>query len=248
MNIVFPDPTRNRKYFYWKPTYDFMISFLNKNQDLRIGCEIGVCAGQNIKHILENCINITKMYGVDSYSKGSWDLEDFANIDEQWGGLNGLYQEVKIMLSQFGDKVELIRKSSKDAVLDFEDESLDFIFIDAGHEFDDCYNDITIWYPKVKKNGFIIGHDFYNSACMGVSKAVLKYFSIDNIVTYLDPIHIFVHKKESRNITFVKKIKNRFNFYKKHPKLFLNYYEILNFKNLLKDFIKKTIRFFLLKN
>ena len=34
-NVIYPDPTRNHKYFYWKATYDFMISFLNKNPELR---------------------------------------------------------------------------------------------------------------------------------------------------------------------------------------------------------------------
>jgi hypothetical protein len=245
-NIIYPDPTRNRKYFYWKPTYDFMVSFLNNNQELRVGCEVGVCGGQNIKHILENCMSIKKMYGVDSYSKDNWDMKDFINVEEEFGSFDGLYHEVKSCLGQFGNRVELIRKSSKYAALDFNDESLDFVFIDASHEFDDCYNDLISWYPKVKKNGFIIGHDFYNSACMGVTKAVLKYFSIDNIVTYLEPIHIFICKKESLNISLINKIKNRFLFYKKHPQLFLNYYEIINFKNKLKFLIKKFIKLFYL--
>lgn len=245
-STIYPDPTRNQKYFYWKPTYDFMVSFLNNNQELRVGCEVGVCGGQNIKHILENCMSVKKMYGVDSYSKDNWDMKDFINVEKEFGSFDGLYHEAKIMLGQFGNRVEIIRKSSKCAALDFNDGSLDFVFIDAGHEFDDCYNDLISWYPKVKKNGFIIGHDFYNNACMGVTKAVLKYFSIDNIVTYLEPIHIFICKKESLNISLINKIKNRYLFYKKHPKLFLNYYEIINFKNKLKFIIKKFIRFFYL--
>jgi hypothetical protein len=39
------------------------------------------------------------------------------------------------MLSQFGNRVQLIRKSSLDAAKDFLDESLVFLFLDANHEF-----------------------------------------------------------------------------------------------------------------
>jgi predicted O-methyltransferase YrrM len=35
------------------------------------------------------------------------------------------------MLSVYGDKVELVRKRSLDAALDFEDGCLDFVFIDG---------------------------------------------------------------------------------------------------------------------
>jgi len=249
IKINYPDPTRNHKYFYWKPTYDFMISFLNKNQELRVGCEVGVCAGQNIKHIIENCKNIKKMYGVDPYSKDSWDMKDFVNVEKEFGGFNSLYYEVKTMLSQFGNKVELIRKTSTYAALDFEDESLDFVFIDAGHEFKDCYNDIVSWYPKVKKNGLIMGHDFYNSAFMGVSEAVLKFFSLDNIDSYSEPVHIYICEKKEKNVPLLNKIKNRFLFYKKHPKLFLNFYKTINLKNKLKIFFKENfLHFFSFKN
>ena len=40
-----------------------------------------------------------------------------------------------------------------------EDNSLDFIFIDAGHEYEDVLEDIHYWYPKVKPGGHIMGHD-----------------------------------------------------------------------------------------
>ena len=80
---LYPDPTRNKKYFYWKPTYEFMVDFLNKNNELKIGCEIGVAGGQNMKHILKNCSHIQKMFGVDSYSKISWDMQDI-DIDKEF--------------------------------------------------------------------------------------------------------------------------------------------------------------------
>jgi hypothetical protein len=61
---LYPDPTRNKKFFYWKPTYDFTVNYLNNNIKLKIGCEVGVAGGQNIKNILENCPQIIKMFGI----------------------------------------------------------------------------------------------------------------------------------------------------------------------------------------
>jgi len=39
-------------------------------------------------------------------------------------------------------------------------ESLDFIFIDADHSYEGCLNDLKAWCPKVKPKGIICGHDY----------------------------------------------------------------------------------------
>ena len=57
----------------------------------------------------------------------------------------------------------IIRKKSVDAAKDFENESLDFVFIDGDHEFQAITNDIAEWLRKVKKGGIISGHDYGRS-------------------------------------------------------------------------------------
>jgi hypothetical protein len=218
---LYPDPTRNKKFFYWKPTYDFFEKFLNNNTELRIGCEIGVAGGQNIKHILENCPHITKMFGVDSYSDASWDMS-YINLNREFKGFDGLFEEVNSMLSQFGDRAKLIRKFSKEACKDFEDESLDFVFIDASHEFEDCYNDIINWYPKVKENGLIMGHDWYHPTWPGVTKSVMKIFKTEDIQYFKGPINVWFVKKKTKSIksiNSIEKFKKKLLFYLNHPRL-----------------------------
>jgi SAM-dependent methyltransferase len=215
---LYPDPTRNKKYFYWKPTYDFMVDFLNKNNELKIGCEVGVAGGQNIKHILKNCSHIQKIFGVDSYSEISWDMQDI-DIDKEFKGFDGLFNEVNSMLSQFGERVKLIRKFSVEACKEFEDKSLDFVFIDAGHEFDDCYNDIINWYPKVKENGLIIGHDWYHPAWPGVTQSVMKIFKTEDIQYFKAPVHVWFVKKKTKDMNGIEKFKKKLLFYLNHPKL-----------------------------
>jgi predicted O-methyltransferase YrrM len=64
-----------------------------------------------------------------------------------------------------------IKATSVEAAKLYEDESLDFVFIDACHQYECVVEDIRAWYPKVKKNGIISGHD-YNDSWPGVVRAV----------------------------------------------------------------------------
>jgi predicted O-methyltransferase YrrM len=50
-----------------------------------------------------------------------------------------------------------LKMKSMEAVKLYEDESLDFVFIDASHEYEDVKDDITHWMLKVKDGGIISG-------------------------------------------------------------------------------------------
>lgn len=68
-----------------------------------------------------------------------------------------------------------IREWSDKAAERYADASLDFVFIDAGHSYENAIADIRAWLPKIKSGGTIAGHD-YNSA-PGVKKAVNEMFT-----------------------------------------------------------------------
>jgi predicted O-methyltransferase YrrM len=70
--------------------------------------------------------------------------------------------------------VELRIKSSTEASKEFEDNSLDFIFIDGGHSVKDVFNDILLWYPKLKSSRVICGHDFNMTAVKGAVYSIFK--------------------------------------------------------------------------
>jgi len=71
--------------------------------------------------------------------------------------------------------VTIIRKFSMDALSDFEDDSLDFVFIDGAHDFDNAIIDIIGWSKKVKLDGVIACHDYMSGHGAGVMKAVDAY-------------------------------------------------------------------------
>jgi hypothetical protein len=53
-----------------------------------------------------------------------------------------------------------IRKDSSTAAADYEDGSIDFVFIDGDHSYEGCKRDILAWLPKMKPNSVFSGHDY----------------------------------------------------------------------------------------
>jgi hypothetical protein len=69
---------------------------------------------------------------------------------------------------------------SWDAAGHYDDGSLDFVFIDAGHRFEEVSRDIDAWLPKVKRGGGILGgHDYcaWPALDFGVMRAVNERFN-----------------------------------------------------------------------
>jgi len=53
-----------------------------------------------------------------------------------------------------------VRKPSVEAARDFPDGVLAFVFLDAGHTFQETLADIRAWRPKVMAGGLLCGHDW----------------------------------------------------------------------------------------
>ena len=76
--------------------------------------------------------------------------------------------------------VRPLRGDSTAMAFQFFDESVDFVFIDACHEYRKVKSDLLAWTPKVKGNGVISGHD-YDDSHGGVVKAVNEVFGKDAV-------------------------------------------------------------------
>jgi hypothetical protein len=69
----------------------------------------------------------------------------------------------------------------------FQDKSLDFVYIDAAHDYENVKKDILAWLPKVKNGGYIAGHDYRYDPNIGVYEAVNDIFVEEyKIVTFPD--------------------------------------------------------------
>lgn len=62
----------------------------------------------------------------------------------------------------FRDRVTIRDMTSVRAAALTDDESLDLVFLDADHSYEGVQEDIRAWFPKVKRGGWIGGHDYNN--------------------------------------------------------------------------------------
>jgi len=137
----------------------------------KIGAEIGVRRGNYSLRILKKMGN-GKMILVDPWGVG---VEDPRNVGES------NYQTMLERMERFKDSIIVKRMKSLDAAKEIENGSLDFIYIDAMHDFDNVIMDLINWAPKVRDGGIISGHDYYHYANYGAAEAVEAYTRCHNI-------------------------------------------------------------------
>lgn len=70
------------------------------------------------------------------------------------------YAEAMKNIEGYEDRAIMVRGTSEVTSEMFEDESLDFVYIDANHAYDYVKQDIELWYSKVSKGGYLLGHDY----------------------------------------------------------------------------------------
>jgi len=128
--------------------------FLPKNPK---GVEIGVFKGEFSKKILQTT-SLT-LYMVDVWRE----LSDDEYLDSSNHRIHTTaYQESMENVVDFEDRGIMLRANSQVASEMFQDESLDFVYIDANHAYDYVVEDIKLWYPKLRRGGILSGHDYIN--------------------------------------------------------------------------------------
>ncbi len=96
--------------------------------------------------------------GLHLYCVDPWEAyEGYIDFKEQ-DMLNMDYLHDKETLSAYD--CTLVRSYSVDAVKEFADDTLDFVYIDGNHNLLHVIQDICLWNNKVKKGGIVSGHDF----------------------------------------------------------------------------------------
>lgn len=87
------------------------------------------------------------------------------------------------------NNIRLINDYSYNVVDHMVDEGFHFIYIDGDHTYEGVKRDIEMMLPKVKKGGFIGGHDF-SAEHLGVIKAVHEVFQ-EEPMTFYDESWLF---------------------------------------------------------
>jgi len=131
----------------------FITELLN-NRACKKGVEIGVFKGQFSRQLLENWDGT--LYMVDPWRPLGDEYIDASNHKNHMDA----YQETMDNIRGFEDRAFMFRGLGELVVDVFEDNSLDFVYIDGNHAYDWVKQDIQLWWPKLKKNGLLMGHDY----------------------------------------------------------------------------------------
>tara|TARA_R110000824_G_scaffold177002_1_gene356241 strand:+ start:148 stop:663 length:516 start_codon:yes stop_codon:yes gene_type:complete len=146
--------------------------YVNANNLNKTGVEIGVLRGVFSEYILTHWKEGT-LYSIDP-----WERKNTTHGDN-------LYTETKNKLSKFKKRSVILRKTSKAASILFDNNSLDFCYIDGNHKLKSVEEDIRLWWPKVKQTGVLCGHD-YDSLHTGVKVAVDSFAEETKLLIHVD--------------------------------------------------------------
>lgn len=154
--------------------------------EVRRGAEIGVWQGGNSVCLLKSFPYLF-LYMVDRY-KALTPKESKAHarlaVKSQRDFHMAMMQAEDSTKFAEGRRKILVMTSER-AASAVKDRYLDFVFIDANHDYESVYQDIRLWAPKVKQGGIISGHDYDGrgdrSGQFGVKKAVDEFFGEDNV-------------------------------------------------------------------
>jgi predicted O-methyltransferase YrrM len=142
--------------------------------------EIGTWKGQSavfMAEAIKRSGKDIKWYVIDTF-EGTADEHD---KDEDIIN-RSLYETYLNNISPVKEFITTIKGNSKEVHTQFDDLSLDFLFIDVDHTYKAVRSDLVNWFPKVKKSGIIAGHDYAEPTC-GVKMAVDAYFLFTGIQT-----------------------------------------------------------------
>ena len=159
-----------------KARWDVIADKLPKDRPI-VGAEIGVYRGKLAYNLLQLLPNLT-LHMVDRwsvYTEGEQNGDISAHMtkldSEQWP----MIEAAATAIARKFKKRAIIRKGcSREIAKEFDDNSLDFVFIDADHSYEGCKGDILAWMPKVKPGGWVMGHDYPMRD--GVRRAVDELF------------------------------------------------------------------------
>jgi len=147
---------------------------LLKGRGYKTGVEIGVQYGQSSELWLDNNV-IDKLYGVDPYDSSIYPISPLKGLDEE------IYQYVLKKMERFGERFELIRKTSNDALLDIKG-LVDCIYLDGSRSKLSVYDDMSYWYTKLNDGGIMLSGDYNHVSYPWTTRLLKKYFTDVNVI------------------------------------------------------------------
>jgi hypothetical protein len=141
--------------------------------------ELGAWKGRSTSCMAVEIANSGKR--IHFYTVDHWigSLDEVEHRKDEDVRLNRLYEVFSQNIAPVRDYVQPIRSDSAEAAEQFGDQSIDFLFLDAGHSYIAAARDIAAWWPKLKHGGTLAGDDWSfideHTGEYGVRRAITEF-------------------------------------------------------------------------
>lgn len=162
-----------------KGLYDLITKYIT---DKSVIVELGSFSGISSELFALHCKTI---YCVDPWLP-YWEIKDSEKMNDA---------ELKFdsMMKNYNNIIKY-KLSSTQANSKFKDNSVDLIYIDSDHSSENVEKEIISWLPKIKKNGYMSGHDINLPTVFNV------------VTTYFDPTYLELFNDSSWIVSVTKKL------------------------------------------
>jgi hypothetical protein len=151
MQHIYNNDSFGENWFSYPNLYSYVV---NKFPSGSHFVEVGSWKGKSSAYMAVEIANSNKNIKFDCVDTWRGSIEH-ENID-----IEQLYNTFLSNMKPVADYYSHHRMTSVEASKLYENNSLDFVFIDACHEYECVKEDIISWLPKIKNGGVIAGHDY----------------------------------------------------------------------------------------
>jgi hypothetical protein len=140
------------------PSRDELPALLNARGLHGRGAEIGVKVGRYSDRLLSNWDG-DQLISIDPWLATDPDeYVDRSNVTQD--EFDAFYEQARKRLNRHGERSEIWRMTSVEAAAKVPERSLDFVYIDARHDYESVREDLAAWCSKVRPGGILAGHDY----------------------------------------------------------------------------------------
>jgi len=153
-------------------------------KDGAVFVELGSFAGASACFMAEQIEQSGK--DITLYCVDLWNNMIFVNVE------GSIFHEFWTNVYNCGFE-QIVRPIQADSALAaglFGNGSVDFVYVDGDHSYKGCWRDIVAWLPKLKKDGWMGGHDYNQEV-----EKVVKDIFIDPPLVYPEGARSFLYKE-----------------------------------------------------
>jgi len=147
-----------------------LCDFVKNTKDLTM-IEVGCYEGESTEFWAKS---FKKVYAIDAWKPG-YDDNDRASTN-----VGPRVENIFDNMSAGYSNITKIKDFSYNVYDQFEDASIDLLYIDGEHTYNGVQRDINLFLPKIKETGWIAGHD-YKKKWQGVMRAVDEFCKQNNL-------------------------------------------------------------------